>query len=392
MNRSSQAIAGANAGRSRVHNRRLVLGQMRAEGTIGRAELARRSGLSTQAVSNIIAELESEGLIRSVGTRSAGRGLPAVQYTVCADGAFALGYEIRPDAAFVSLMGIDGRERFSKRHALHSATPKNVCTALVSLQNEALAATGVDHQRLLGAGVVMPGPIEKTGVAGQGSELPQWQAVRPKDLLEDGLGLSVEVENDANAAAMAERVAGVARNLSHYVFLYFGTGLGLGIVSNGRLEKGRFGNAGEIGHIPICVDGAEVPLESAVSRMSLRTHMARSGQVIGDSDDLTRLFAARNPAFLDWLAGAARALGPTIQIIENLFDPETIVMGGAIPDLVLDYIVASVDLPDRSVANRADRTAPRLQRGGSGRMTAPRGAAALVLNRTFTPQFERASQ
>ena len=78
-------------------------------------------------------------------------------------------------------------------------------------------------------------------------------------------------------------------------------------------------------------------------------------------------------------------------MIEHLFDPQTIVMGGAMPDLLLDYMISSVALPDMSVSNRPDRTFPRLTSGGSGRMTATRGAAALIINQTFTPQIDTAA-
>ncbi len=389
---TSNVIVGANAGRSRAHNRRVVLGHMRAEGTIGRAELARRTGLSTQAVSNIIAELEADGLIEATGTRNAGRGLPAMQYALHPQGAYALGYEVRPDAVFVVLMALDGREYFSERKVLTRAGPKSVCEEIVHLRDASLAAASVDPDRLLGAGVVMPGPFDETGVSGQGSELPGWQNTAPQDVLSDALGLMVVVENDANAAAMAERVAGSAKDFSDYVFVYFGTGLGLGILSDGRLERGSHGNAGEIGHIPVYVDGQLRLLENVVSRLALREHMEQAGTKIDESSDLQMLFSAGQTDLIAWLDQAAMAMSQAVLILENLFDPQSIILGGAMPDEVLDYIISKIDPPDRSVANRPNRSHPRLLRGGSGRMTATRGAAALVINQTFTPHIQTAAE
>ena len=89
-------IVGANAERSRSHNRQVVLGRIRAAGQIGRAQIARGSGLSTQAVSNIIAGLLDEGMIVELGRLSGSRGLPAVQYGLNPEGGYAVGIEIRP--------------------------------------------------------------------------------------------------------------------------------------------------------------------------------------------------------------------------------------------------------------------------------------------------------
>lgn len=390
MTNTKTLVAGANAGRSRTHNRRVVLGHIRREGTVGRAELGRRSGLSTQAVSNIIAELEAEGLIETRGTRSVGRGLPAAQYGLCPQGAFALGYEIRPDAVFISALGLDGEERFSAGRTLSNSTPGPVLEKMRALTNEALGAVEMDAKRLIGAGVVMPGPFDVTGLSDPLTEIPAWRGKDMKGLISDALDLPVFVENDANAAAMAERVSGVARALDAYVFLYFGSGLGLGIISEGRLDRGGYGNAGEIGHIPIVLDGCSIPLEAVVSRVSLRRHLADAGVEVSDGRDLSRLYDGRDPALLAWLERASQALAQAVQIIENLFDPEAIILGGAMPDQLLDHLIASTDLPEQSVSNRPDRRAQRLLRGGSGRMTATRGAAALVLNQTFTPQLENA--
>ena len=112
---------GANAERSRSHNRQVVLERVRAAGRIGRAEIARASGLSTQAVSNIIADLLEDGLIVESGRRAAGRGLPAVQYALNPKGGFAAGVEIRPDAVFAALLDLCGQPVASERRPLRDA-------------------------------------------------------------------------------------------------------------------------------------------------------------------------------------------------------------------------------------------------------------------------------
>ena len=141
-------ILGANAGRSRGHNRQLVLGHVRHAGRIGRAEIARSSGLSTQAVSNIIAELQEDGLLVEQGRLSAGRGLPAVQYAVNPKGGVALGVEIRPDVVFCALLDLAGQEIFSQRRPLPDPDPEVVADLVGDLRDAALASADVPATRL----------------------------------------------------------------------------------------------------------------------------------------------------------------------------------------------------------------------------------------------------
>ena len=378
---------GANAERARSHNRQMVLDRIRQAGRIGRAEIARGSGLSTQAVSNIIADLLADGLITEKGRRATTKGQPPVQYGLEPGGGYAVGIEIRPDAVFAAVLDFCGTPVASDRHSLTATDLAGVTQAVVEAKTGILRQGGVPGDRVLGAGVVMPGPFGRTGLSGAGSELPVIYDVSPQDWLEDTLGLPVAIENDANAAAIAERVSGAATGLGTYAFLYFGTGLGLGAVENGRLVIGALGNAGEIGHIPVHHSGRTVPLESVLSRLSVQRHLQAAGTAVDSAEGLARAYDARDPALLDWLAAASEPLSTAVAIIENMLDPEAVILGGAMPDAILDHLIGAVRLSDRSVAHRPTRNVPRLLRGASGRMTATLGAAALVINRAFTPRI-----
>lgn len=382
-----ETVVGANAERSRSHNRQVVLSRVRSAGQIGRAEIARASGLSTQAVSNIIADLLDDGLIVEQGRRSGARGLPAVLYSLNPEGGHAFGVEVRPDAVFAALLDLGGEPCFSERTTLKASDPGTVTQTVLALRDKALSVSGVSPARVLGAGIVMPGPFGPTGISGSGSELSSWQDLNPRDWFTDALGMPVFVENDANAAAMAERVSGMAQGLDTYAFLYFGTGLGLGFVHQGRLMAGAFGNAGEIGHVPVPCRGKTVLLEEAVSRLSVQRHLRAAGRPVTSGDELAALHAKGDPALGEWLDRATEPLSAAIAMIENLFDPQAVILGGAMPDALLDHLIAWIALPDRSVSNRTDRTRPRLLRGASGRMTATLGAAALVINQAFTPMI-----
>ena len=377
---------GTNAERSRTLNRQAVLGQIHAAGAMGRAEIARSMGLSTQAVSNIIAELEEDGLLVERGTRSGGRGLPAVQYGLNPEGGYAMGVEVRPDAIFTALLDLQGDTIVTRRKATKSTKPHKVIARVVKMRDAMLEKAKVSSDRLLGAGIVMPGPFGETGLSGEGSDLPDWQRIDATSAFRDALEVPIELSNDANAAAMAERIGGAAQGIGNYAYLYFGAGLGLGLISQGRLVPGAFGNAGEIGHVPVPTPSGAAPLESLLSRLSVQRHLSGKGHGQLDFKELAALHAKGDADLLAWLSYASSALSHAVQIIENLFDPQTIILGGAMPESMLDQLVEVTELPTSSVSHRRDNPHPRLQRGTSGRMTATLGAASLVLNHAFTPQ------
>ncbi len=378
---------GANAERARNHNRQMVLDRVREAGQIGRAEIARGSGLSTQAVSNIIADLLADGMLSEQGRRASARGQPPVQYGLNPEGGFAVGIEIRPDAVFAAVLDLCGTPLVSERRALMARDLAGVTAAVQEAKASILSQVNSADTRVLGAGIVMPGPFGRTGLSGTGSELPIFHDVAPAAWFSEALGIPVVVENDANAAAVAERLSGVARGVDTFAFVYFGNGLGLGVIQNGHLVTGAFGNAGELGHIPVHAEGRMVSLETVLSRLSVQSHMASRGIGIDNSADLARAYCDGAPALFEWLDAAAAPLSTAIAIVENMLDPEVVVLGGAMPDAVFDHLIGAVTLAERSVSNRPNRAGPRLLRGTAGRMTGALGAAALVINRAFTPRI-----
>lgn len=387
-------IVGSNAERTRLHNRQVVLGHVRERQPIGRAEIARISGLSTQAVSNIIAELEEDRLLIEAGRQSEGRGLPVLKYRLNADGAVALGIEVRPDAMFGALVNLEGETLFTTREALSDNAPSTVVSVARRIRASALEGRCGKAQRILGAGVVMPGPFGKVGISGAGqSALHGWEESDPVAVFEEALDMPVVVENDATAAAVAERVRGVATGLRTFCFLYFGAGLGLGVVADGEVQRGAFGNAGEIGHVIVrpggrlCACGNHGCLETYASRIAARSKLAGAGIEIGSASDIENLYKAGNAHLMEWIEEASGPLSQAVGLIENLFDPETVILGGAMPDAVLDHLIATLDLPGGSVAARAGRSTPRVQRGACGRLTAALGGAALVIHDTITPRI-----
>lgn len=135
----TKTLKGTNAERSRSLNRQAVLGQINTAGAMGRAELARGLGLSTQAVSNIIAGLLADGMILERGTRVGGRGLPTMLYGLNPEGGYALGVEIRPDVLFSALLDLSGSAVATHRQPLETASPDRVATLVQASRDTLLA-------------------------------------------------------------------------------------------------------------------------------------------------------------------------------------------------------------------------------------------------------------
>lgn len=391
-------IAGANSERAKAHNRRVVLGHVLGSTGVGRAEIARSCGLSTQTVSNLIAELEAEGLVVAAGRRRAARGQPPVVYAFNPDGAAALGFEVRPDALVMVLTNLGGKVLESRLVPLADAAPQAVFALMQGLLREVRQAGTAP--RIIGAGLVIPGPFGVEGLSAAGATvLPGWTAVEAAAGAAEALGMPVLLEKDATAAAVAERTAGAAQGLDSFCYLYFGTGLGLGVITQGTAQRGAFGNAGEVGHVIVRPGGLACDchnrgcLEQYASRMALVRHLAGRGLLAaGEDPDSVALALLRtgDAALSAWLEEAAAALSQAVGLLENLFDPQAVVIGGALPDALLDDLIGRLDLPPGSVARRSGRQVPRVLRGASGRATAALGGAALVIHDTATPRLDTA--
>lgn len=389
---------GSNPERNRAHNRRVVLEVIRMQGHLGRTEIARRAQLTAQAVANIVDELLEDGLLIELGRLRSGRGQPPIQFAVNPGGPLTAGVEIAADRMVTVLVDPSGEIRSHSIIPLTQAGPDSVPAQAAAQIASLRAALGPEPPRLLGVGVVMPGPFEVEGMSSVGpATLPGWSGVDAVALFSEATGVHVVIDNDATAAAVGERLYGAGRQIGTFCYLYFGVGLGLGVIQDGRPLRGAFGNAGELGHVGLVprrgrvLQGPAGALERHVSVFALREHLAMAGIYVATVEDIQKLFDAGSAPLQAWIAMAADYLAPTVGMVENIFDPMTVIFGGGLPDAVLDAMIAALDPLPVSVATRQQRSLPRVLRGQTGQLTAALGAAALPLLDTVSPHLSRAS-
>ena len=387
-----RSARGRNPGRSREHNRRVVLDLLRGHEQMGRRDLAERTQLSLQAVTNIVDGLIADGLLVARGRRRGSRGQPPLQYAIDPAGAITIGIELAVTQMVTAVVDLGGMLRSEEVEALDGNDP---ATLLPRIAAKVEAIRADRPGRLIGLGLVMPGPFEIEGFTGVGpTALPGWAGIDVAADLSARLGVPVEVGNDADAAAIGETLLGVGQALTDFCVIYFGTGIGLGIIADNAPVRGAFGNAGEIGHIVVapggrpCACGQSGCLERYASLHALRERLGARG-LSSDFGALERMVSEGNTVLDDWIAEAAAHLSPMVAILENVLDPQTIVLSGGLPGAILDAIIARLAFAP-SVSRRSDRSLDRVLRGHTGRITAARGAAALPLHSAITPRLDLA--
>jgi glucokinase len=225
----------------------------------------------------------------------------------------------------------------------------NLCEILAEVGDGARRA----HLPLRGIGLGLPGAVDaEAGRVGEDiPSLPELAGVPVRALLEERFGLPVAVDNDVNVLALAEWFFGVGRGCRHLALLAAGTGVGGGLIVNERLIRGAHGYGGEIGHIPVELDGRDcfcgsrgcVKAYAAGPDIAAR---ARALAAAGDAPlllalaggdparlDAPLVFAAAaqgDPAALGVTAKAAQALGAATAVLINLVNPELIVWAGGV--------------------------------------------------------------
>lgn len=335
----------------RAMNEQLLLDHIRVAGQISRADLARISSLSKNTVSLALANLERAGLVRTSGVRTGAPGPAALLYQVHPEAGFVLALDVGKQFLRGAIADFSGRVRARSSLRTRAGSAHARVTELVRLAECLHAEAGIRAaditQTVLGSpGIYDPRRDALTLVSG----LAGWEKPQILAELRTAFGDSLMIENDVNAAALAERAHGHGRDVDSFAFVWIGTGIGMGLVLGGRLHRGVHGAAGEIGYLPL--DGASTATRGARDGRSLRqlrnaqrrsgfesaasaagiVRAARDAGMRG-SVSARRVFAAAGRGDVraagvvaDEAVLVARAVCSVIAVV----DPDLIVLGGGV--------------------------------------------------------------
>ena len=375
----------------RAPNRLRVLQALQVLGVTSRADLARRTGLSRSTVSTIVAGLQAEGIVvdrdPDPDVRVAGGGgRPPALIALDPGAGLAIGIDFGKRHLAVALADLshelvaeewrDMPDDYAAEEGMERAAE------LVELL---LDGAGAESGRVLGVGMGLPGPVHRSGVVGSSAILPGWAGTHAAERMGARLDMKVWLRNDANLGALAESVWGAGRGVGGLVYLKLATGIGAGIVLDGRLFEGAGGTAGEIGHTSldetgdICRCGSRGCLETYASGTAIASLLSRSLGETLTLDDVLERAVRGEPGCRRALADAGRHIGAAVADLCNLINPERIVVGGSMAvagDMLLDPLREAVGL--RAIPSAAEDV--QIVPGELGERAELLGAVALVLH------------
>ena len=381
----------------RRQNLRVVLHEVMEKGPMSRAKIAEAVGLTKSAVSSIVGELITRGLLTESGraeVTSVGR--PGRLVALSDHTVVGLGLEINVDYLAACILDLTGGVRFERflRHENRGVPVGDVLDALCELGRSALDEA--EAERLIPAGVTVaaPGLVEVDSGTLLTAPNLGWSDTSLRKEVALRLHrphLYVTVDNEANLAALGELWEGHGREWRDFIHISGEIGVGAAIVVDGELLRSGSGLGGELGHVSIDPDGAECPcgsrgcLERVVGQEALlnRSRLdAEVGTSIGVPDGGVRLLAESaergDQETLDALAEAGRALGLACGAAVNLLAPNTVVLGGIFAPL-FGWLVIPLreELEERAFVARCSDLA--IVRSELGAAAAVRGAASLTL-------------
>ncbi|MDP2079921.1 MAG: ROK family transcriptional regulator [Pseudotabrizicola sp.] len=379
-------LRGTNQSGMRAQNERLVLTLVRQHGALAKSDIARMTGLSAQTVSVIMRALEQDGLLER-GTPQRGRiGQPSIPMSLAAEGALFFGLKIGRRSADLMLVDFLGRVMRLERQVYRYPTPGAVVDFVASSLPR-LIADLPEHLRgrIGGLGVAMPFQLWNwvQSIGAPQSEMDAWQHRDIQAELAALSGLPVFVQNDATAACGAELVFGTGERPKDFLYFYFGTFIGGGLVLNGQLFTGRSGNAAGVGPIPVPgPDGQTRRLLDVASMSALATAM----EAAGESSD--HLWAQHeewrvSPAVLDaWLDGAAHGLAHAILSAAALIELEAVLIDGWMPKAIRAALTTRTHDALHAL-DLAGIDAPAIRQGTVGANARVLGAAAIPLSHRY---------
>ncbi len=324
---------------------RVVIEAILHQGPISRARLAQVTGLSKQTTSEAVRLLEAAGWVGVRGRTQGKLGRSAIDYEIQADAAFVLGVDLggaKIRAALADLSGAQVAETIASTDRRGGA---EVIRQIGALRAQLIERARIDPTRLRFAVVGTPGIVDaETGSVHLAPNIAHLESIDVVGGLRDALACDIAVENDINLAALGEQWQGRGQGPRNLAFIALGTGLGMGLVMDGRLIRGMRGAAGEIGYLPLGADpfAPESRYAGALERTIGAQGIVARYEAAGGQNNLSvpaifERLGAGDAAAIAAIDETARLLAMAAASVCAIVDPQQIVLGGSIgarPELI----------------------------------------------------------
>ena len=388
-----------------------VMRALRRQGRISRSEISRITGWSKAKASQEIRSLVDKGYLVEVGEGVSQGGRKPRLLRINNQLGYIAGIDIGATSLDIALADVTGLivQRCSEVTDV-KLRPESVFGRCSELLLEILQKQGATPDQVLGIGVGVPGPVDfARGVLVAPPLMPEWENFPIRDFFKKTfLSAFVVVDNDVNIMALGEQRAGDGMSIDHFIFVKIGTGIGAGIISNGKIHRGSDGSAGDIGHIcvdkngPLCACGNKGCLEAMsagpaiASRAmdairngaspTLRLMRESNGGVIRP-EDVNAACREGDQAALDIIRASGQMVGDVLASLVNFFNPSHIFIGGGIANFGNHLLVAI----RRAVLHRSlplATTHLSIKYSSMGSDAGVTGAIALALDYLFAMEHD----
>ena len=383
----------------------VVLDEIRLGRSHSRSELVMRTGLGRAIVTQRVGELIERGLVveGDVGRSTGGR--PPRQLRFRADAGHVVVADLGATSIGVAITDLAGQilGHYAEPADI-SAGPEQILGRVEELFGELHRTTRGIRGPVWGVGLGVPGPVEfASGRPVSPPIMPGWDGYPIRERFAARFEAPVWVDNDVNVLAFGEWRSGIAQGHDNVVVIKIGTGIGAGIISDGRLHRGAQGSAGDVGHIQVVEDatiicrcgnigclealagGAAIGRHGEAAALEGRSPLLKAaldehGQV--SAQDVARAAAFGDPVAVDLLQSAGRRVGHMLASVVNFFNPSLVIIGGGVAQSG-DQLLASIR---ETVYRRSLPLATRellIQRSSLGQLGGVIGASALVVDQIF---------
>lgn len=316
-------------------NKSIVLHTIRRNSPLSRAKVSEMTGLNKATVSNLVAELCAQELVTEVGPGQSSGGRKPLMLHFNSMAGSVIGIELRVKQLTAVLCDLSGGILFESDFSLDNHALPYVLERMKKTISDLIDKAPESPYGIVGIGVGVPGMVDENGVVLFAPNLG-WEMVDLRGILEAEFAVPVTIDNEANAGAQGELNFGAAKDVRHLLYISAGSGIGSGIIIGGELYKGARGYAGETGHMTIEAQGKPCNCGSRGcwelyasektydhSEFSLPAHTTQ---------ELVRYAAAGQEDALRHFSSMGEYLGIGVTNLINSFNPELIVIGGALSE------------------------------------------------------------
>lgn len=347
-------------------------------------ELIEVTGIDQATVSVIVNQLEGLGILERSTRPSGGRvGRPESELRISREAGVLAGVSLEPDSIDLVVTSLDGEE-LRRSHLGGSRDVSQALDIVLGALHRCVTELGFPLERVHGLGIGVPAIIAGDGTVMLAPNLG-WRQVGLLERLEALTDIPVYLDNDSNAAALAEKMFGRSRDARDFLYLNGHSGVGGGLYLGGDLYRGSRGFAGEVGHLKLVPDGRACGcggcgcLETYVSGQAILTRLAEQGLVFPDLSAATAAGSRGDRIVERELREAAEHLGLAIANLVNLFDPAVVVLGGTLA-ILLEH---RADIVEDRLRHVLPGFEVEVLASSLGEVAVPLGGVALALEGLF---------